>query len=55
MNFTITKGNIDDRFVVENLTENLMGKLFADKGYISSKLFKTLWQAGLHLIRRPLS
>lgn len=50
MNFTITKGNIDDRFVVENLTENLIGKLFADKGYISSKLFKTLWQAGLHLI-----
>lgn len=50
MNFTITEGNVDDRFVVPNLTENLHGKLFADKGYISADLFKSLWSAGLHLI-----
>ena len=50
MNFTITKGNVDDRFVVENLTQNLTGKLFADKGYISATLFSSLWQAGLHLV-----
>lgn len=50
MNFTVTKGNVDDRFVVENLSENLQGKLFADKGYISNELFKVLWDAGLHLV-----
>ena len=32
------------------MSKGLKGKLFADKGYISSKLFKTLWQRGLHLI-----
>ena len=29
---------------------HLAGKLYADKGYIGHKLFKTLWQRGLHLI-----
>jgi len=50
MNFSFTKGNVDDRFIAENILKNLTGKLFADRGYISEKLFKALWDSGLHLV-----
>ncbi|TRX44203.1 transposase, partial [Fulvivirga sp. M361] len=35
--FFLTKGNVDDRNlkVMKSMTENMFGKLFADKGYIS--------------------
>ena len=46
----ITPGNIDDRAVLDVMSRNLKGKLFADKGYISKDLFAKLWQRGLHLI-----
>ncbi len=46
----ITPGNTDDRAVLDAMTAGLKGKLFADKGYISNKLFARLWQKGLHLI-----
>jgi hypothetical protein len=46
----ITKGNTDDRSVLDYLTRHLEGKLFADKGYISKNLFSQLWKRGLHLI-----
>ncbi len=46
----ITPGNTDDRAVLDAMTGGLKGKLFADKGYISKKLFEALWQRGLHLI-----
>ena len=46
----LTSGNVDDRSVVKELTKNLKGKLFGDKGYISKDLFKSLWKRGLHLI-----
>ena len=46
----ITPGNVDDRAVMEAMTRGLKGKLFADKGYISKKLFAQLWSRGLHLI-----
>ena len=32
------------------LVKNLIGKLFADKGYISAKLFMQLWDQGLQLV-----
>lgn len=48
--FTITPGNVDDRKPVEQLTRNLWGKLFGDKGYISQKLFDQLLAKGLKLI-----
>ena len=37
LNFCLTPGNTDDRNekVINQLTKNLYGKLFADKGYIS--------------------
>ena len=50
MALKITPGNIDDRVVMEAMTKGLKGKLFADKGYISKKLFAALRSRGLHLI-----
>ena len=46
----ITPGNTDDRRVLTSLLKGLQGKCYADKGYISQKLFKRLWQEGMHLI-----
>lgn len=52
MAFKITKGNVDDRIPVPDLAKNLVGKLVGDKGYISIKLFKKLYQHGLQLITK---
>ena len=46
----LTHGNVDDRQPVPHLTRELFGKLFGDKGYISSELFAQLWDRGLQLI-----
>ena len=50
MALKITPGNTADSTVLDQMTKHLTGKLYADKGYISHELFKTLWQRGLHLI-----
>lgn len=50
VSFKMTKGNADDRSVVEDLSKDLRGKIFGDKGYISKKLFKSLFTRGLHLV-----
>ena len=54
MSFYLTKGNVDDRDikVLTNMTENLFGKLFGDKGYISKALSELLFQDGLQLITK---
>lgn len=46
----LTPGNVDDRAAVPALAKRLHGKLFGDKGYISSELFTQLWNEGLQLI-----
>jgi hypothetical protein len=46
----LTPGNVDDRRPVPKLTQQLFGKLFGDKGYISSQLFAQLWDRGLQLV-----
>ena len=46
----ITPGNVDERTILDEMTRHLKGSLFADKGYISQNLFKTLYQRGLKLI-----
>jgi hypothetical protein len=46
----LTAGNVDDRSVVETMTEGLSGKLFGDKGYISRSLFEKLLAKGIKLI-----
>lgn len=52
MNFLLTPGNVDDRKPVSNLTTNLMGKIFGDRGYISQNLFNELFDKGLELVTR---
>jgi transposase len=46
----LTPGNTDDRQPAPSLTRRLVGKLFGDKGYISSDLFDELWARGLQLV-----
>ncbi len=46
----LTPGKTDDRRPLEDMTQNLFGKLFGDKGYISQALFQTLFERGLELI-----
>ena len=50
MALRITPGNIADSTVLDEITQHLTGKLYADKGYISREMFRRLWQRGLHLI-----
>lgn len=50
MALKITPGNTADSTVLDQITCQLTGKLYADKGYIGRDLFKALWQRGLHLI-----
>lgn len=48
--FHFTPGNIADVSVADILSKDIFGKLFGDKGYISSKMCEKLLQRGLHLI-----
>jgi hypothetical protein len=50
MALRITPGNTADSTALDKISQNLTGKLYADRGYISHALFSTLWQRGLHLI-----
>ena len=52
VNFMFTKANVDDRDerVFNRLSDNLFGKLFADKGYISQGLFERLYNDGINLV-----
>ena len=50
MNFSLTTGKANDRWPVENLCKNLIGKVFADKGYLSKELFEKLMGKGIELI-----
>ena len=48
----ISSGNVSDinQNVIDNVLKNVSGKLFADKGYISKKLFEDLYKQGTTLI-----
>ena len=48
--FQLSKGNTDDRKPMPVLIQELTGKLFGDRGYISKELFETCWQKGVHLV-----
>ncbi|MCC7452538.1 MAG: IS982 family transposase [Crocinitomix sp.] len=52
LNFVITQGNVDDREPLKSqkFLEKIKGKLYADKGYISSKLTQLLFVDGIQLI-----
>jgi hypothetical protein len=50
--FKLTAANVDDRAPVPDLTQGIIGKLFADRGYISQKLFEQLYERGLQLVTK---
>ena len=50
--FMLTPGNVDDRAPVSSLAKGLFGKLFGDKGYISSDLFSELYEKGVQIITK---
>jgi len=52
MGIKFTKGNVHDVTVLDSLTKDLIGKIFGDKGYLSEKIKKTLYERGLELITR---
>ena len=54
LSFCLTSGNVDDRneAVMDSLTKEIFGKLFADRGYISQKLFEKLLKKDITLVTR---
>lgn len=52
--FYLTKGNVDDRNPkhIKKLTEQLFGKIYADKGYLSKALWEMLFADGMQLITK---
>jgi hypothetical protein len=53
LNFGVTAGNVDDRVPAPSLVKGLHGKIVADKGYVSQKLFERLHdEFGVHLVTR---
>lgn len=52
LNFVVTLGNVDDKepLTSSNLLKEVIGKPFADKGYISESLFDKLFFDGIHLV-----
>ena len=54
LNFCLTPGNVDDRNpkVIEQVTQNVYGKLFGDKGYLSQKLMEELLKKDVELITK---
>ena len=52
MAFKMTQATTDDRIPVDQMTQGLEGKLIGDKGYLSKKLFDTLYQRALKLITK---
>jgi len=50
--FKLTPGNVDDRTPVPDLAQDLVAKLFGDRGYLSQGLFEKLFDQGLELITK---
>lgn len=50
LSYMVSGAKLDDRKAVPNISKDLLGKLFADKGYISRKLKQSLKDKGLELI-----
>jgi len=48
----LTPGNTDDRAPVPTLCAKLFGKLFGDRGYISTRLFQELYEKGIQIITK---
>ncbi|MEO5911441.1 MAG: IS982 family transposase [Pelobium sp.] len=55
LSFYLTKGNVDDRNIklMTAMAQDIFGKLFGDKGYISKALADLLWGNGIQMITKP--
>lgn len=53
--FYLTKGNVDDRNLrhMMDMTKDIFGKLYGDKGYISKAMADILWGNGIQMITKP--
>ena len=52
VSFKLTPGNVDDRKPVPEMTQDIIGQLFGERGDISQELFEELYQRQLQLITR---
>ena len=54
LSFCLTAGNVDDRDweTISRLTREIFGKVFADKGYLSQKLFERLFDNNITLVTK---
>lgn len=54
LSFCLTAGNVDDRDwkTLSFMTKEIFGKLFADRGYLSQKLFERLYQNNITLVTK---
>jgi hypothetical protein len=52
LGFYLTAANVDERVPADWMTQQLWGKLFGDRGYISKDLFENLMERGLQLITK---
>lgn len=50
--YMLSSGNVDDRVPVPDLSKDIFGKLFGDKGYISQELFMKLYERGVEIVTR---
>jgi hypothetical protein len=50
--FKLTPANTDDRKPVPDMTQDLFGQLFGDRGYICQELFEQLYARGLQLVTK---
>ena len=50
MTIKITKGNVDDKTPVVELTKKLKSSIYANKSYVGAGLFKVLYKRGLKLM-----
>jgi transposase len=52
LNVQLTPGNTDDRQPVPQLLNGLLGRVFADRGYVSAPLAHQLRRTGVHLVTK---
>lgn len=54
LNYVLTKANKHDANIdlMNVLVQDLFGKLYGDKGYLSKNLFETLFQKGVHVVTK---
>lgn len=54
LNYSLTKASKHDAQIdlMKTLVKDLFGKLYGDKGYLSKKLFETLFHDGVHVVTK---